>query len=106
MTIRYFVKKTLTKSPSNHCDCSHDTQEYVIGIRDRAIYAKGTLWNDFDYLKSPYFLDEYGYKSIESAKRSYAYTHPQNDEHWQTKVEIIEVELMSGAIATRTIEVK
>lgn len=106
MTIRYFVKKTLTKSPSNRCDCIHDTQVYVFGVGGRAVYAKGTLWNDFDYLKSHYYVFEYGYKSIGRAKRSYAYTHPQNDEHWQTKVEIIEVELMAGAIATRSIEVK
>lgn len=106
MSIRYFVKKTLTKSPSNHCDGIHDTQVYVFGVRGRAIYAKGTSWNDFDYLKSPYIIVEHGYKSIGSAKRSYAYTHPQNDVHWQTKVEIIEVELMAGAIATRSIEVK
>ena len=65
--------------------------EYYKGKGNKTIGKYGTFWDD--YPVTEWQIKEYGYDSISDAKRNWSFNNLENDEWWDSKAEIIEVEV-------------
>ena len=92
---RYLVMAVLTPTAENvkkWPDNAGQVHVYFYGVKNYKLFAHGCSWINFD-LMNAYQIKEHGYKRECDARRSFEYTHPQNDEGWRTVVQIIECEV-------------
>ena len=89
----WFVKSVSTATPENE-NFAGQVHTYIIGKDNFHLYEDVPGgWYNRDYTNCPYIIHEYGYKRACDAKRTYSYKHPQNDEYWNTKVQIVSLDI-------------
>lgn len=91
---RYIVRTTGKATESNQ-SFRGQTAIYYYGKGNRCIGACGSHPKALHTEQAirPYEVNEYGYTRKCDAVRSWIYKNPQNDEHWQTTVDIVEIEI-------------
>jgi len=92
----YLVKSIKTATANNQSYSGNETHTYIYGKDQYLLFADTRDKFVARDLLIPYFVRKYGYERKCDAKRAYSYTHPENTEYWNTKVEIITVEVHEG----------
>lgn len=94
--IKYLVKSVSRATDANKNFKGVVTTDYI-GKGDKCIGTDNpNLWH-VPIVNNPaeigtYWLDEYGYNRECDAKRCWSYKNPENNNSWQTRVEIVAVE--------------
>lgn len=83
---RYVVKETSVGTEENP-NFAGEVQVWLHGVGDNLLSAR-----EFNRL-SDWFIREFGYARKCDAKRNWSYKNPENDNYWQSTVEIIEIEI-------------
>ena len=92
---RYLVMNVSTPTAANVAnapDNSGAVHIHFYGVNGYHLFSRGSDWHDFDMMND-WQIKEHGYKRECDAKRAWAYTNAQNDEHWRTTVAIIACEV-------------
>lgn len=89
---RFFVKSVSYATAQNH-NFAGAICTIIKGKAENCVYSNHTQDSSFNQDFSYYLAREYGYKRACDARKSYSYRHPQNDEYWQTEVEIISIDV-------------
>ena len=91
---RYVVRSVSTATPSN-LNFAGQVLISLTGKYGADIACMGSHAEAEQMVRMPsdYMVAEYGYSRKCDAVRSYAYRHPQNDNHWTTEVSIVEYDV-------------
>ena len=95
--IRYLVKLTGTAT-ENNVNFAGETSVCYYGKNQKLVGREGTHVPEENFIVTRYFLEEYGYKRLCDARRSWIFKNPNTESEkrldmWRNDVEIIKVEV-------------